>query len=94
MRIDQTLKKKLRDLLINKIQEEQRQTVIIQTPYPLSPEDHELFYKKFPVLKQFQVQTQVNPELIGGFIIRHGSKIIDASVATEITNLSTKLLQN
>ncbi len=39
----------------------------------------------------FQVSETINPDLIGGFIVKMGDKQIDASVASQLNNLKQRL---
>jgi len=40
---------------------------------------------------QLEVEQTIDPELIGGFVVRIGSLVLDASVKTELNNLRLKL---
>ncbi len=91
MKIDASFKKRLKHYLIKKIKEEERGKIIIQTPYPLTEEDLNFFYSQLPYLKQYVIENQVVSDLIGGFIIQHGSKIIDASVSSQINSLKHRM---
>jgi len=39
----------------------------------------------------FEVSETINPDLIGGFIVKMGDKQIDTSVASQLNNLKQRL---
>jgi F-type H+-transporting ATPase subunit delta len=41
--------------------------------------------------QQVQVETSIDPELLGGVIIKVGSEVIDASLKTQLRQISFKL---
>ncbi len=91
MKIDSKQKNRLKEFLIKKMREESEGVVIIEAPYALNDSDTSNFKQVFPQYKDKHIETRVNDELIGGFIIRHGSTVIDASVSSSITSLVAKL---
>lgn len=91
MKIDQHQKNRLKEFLVKKMKEESSGRVMIETAYQLNDIDIENFKNKFPQLKDKHIETAVVHDLIGGFIIRHGSTVIDASVSSEINSISSKL---
>lgn len=62
------------------------------TPYPLSKEEENLFYKYLPWLKDYQIINKIDPNLVGGFIIKIGSQVLDLSLLGKIKNLTKNLL--
>lgn len=91
MKIDSKQKNKLKEFLVKKMKEESEGLVIIEAPYFLNESDTMNFIRVFPQFKDKHIETKINPHLIGGFIIRHGSTVIDASVSSSITNLASRL---
>lgn len=91
MKIDNNQKNRLKDFLIKKIKEESEGTVVIEAPYALGESEIAHFKTQFPHLHDKHIETKVVPALLGGFIIRHGSTVIDASVNSEVTSLLSKL---
>jgi F-type H+-transporting ATPase subunit delta len=47
--------------------------------------------KKMTGAEQIKLETKVNPELIGGFVVQIGSKIIDTSIKGQLRQLSSYL---
>lgn len=92
MRIDPSFKKKLRKHVTEKIAEEDQMTVVLQTPFPLSSAERELIFAKFPQLRSLSIQNEVKKDLIGGFILKYRSKIIDASLKTKIMSVVNSLI--
>ncbi len=41
--------------------------------------------------KKVILETEINPEIIGGFILRYGSKILDGSVKNSLNNLKNTI---
>jgi F-type H+-transporting ATPase subunit delta len=50
--------------------------------------------KKEAGLKNVEVNTEVNPDLIGGFVIQYEDKMIDASIAKNLKELKKELSDN
>ena len=92
MKIDAVLKKKLKLYVTEKITEEKRRTLEIETAVPLGDFERQIFLKKFPELSQYAIINPVNSQLIAGFIIRHESFVYDASLKTKIDMIANKLL--
>lgn len=92
MKIDRKLKSRLKTYLLKKIKEENMGLVSVETPYKMNSSEEKLFMDYFPEFKKQNCQFLVNPDLIGGFVVRHGSHIIDASVSTKLDDLVAKLL--
>jgi F-type H+-transporting ATPase subunit delta len=45
-------------------------------------------------MDQIELNTEVNPEIIGGFVLEIGDKLIDASVAFELHNIKKEFESN
>lgn len=92
MKIDPSQRARLKDFLVKKIKEEEKGKIIIRTPYKLTDTDLDFFHRQLPYLKDYRIENQINPDLIGGFVIIQGSKIVDASVLAEINNLKNRVI--
>jgi len=66
-----------------------RHEVIVRTAEPLSDKDREQVTKQLETALQGQVilHEEVNPDLIGGIVIRIGDKVFDGSVANQLERL-------
>jgi len=50
--------------------------------------------KKSSGLKNIELETSVNPDLIGGFVLQAGDKLIDASIAYDLKNIARQFENN
>ena len=68
----------------------------ITTAMPLTPELRTQINQKVAVLtgKTVQLKEKVDPDLIGGFILRVGDKQVDDSIRTDLRNLKKKFKEN
>ncbi len=69
--------------------------VEIQSAIPLTDsiknKISDILNKEFPQ-KKFEMTYNVNPDIIGGFIINTGNTLLDASVATELNRFRSKII--
>ncbi len=93
MKIDPKIKEDLKDYLKKKLEEENEMVTII-SPYKLEKEEMGLIYKKFPQYKDKKVKNIVKPEILGGIIIKQGTKIIDLSLKHKLQSLRKILYGN
>jgi len=84
MAIDTALKDDLRKYLEQKITESRRQAYIISA-FKMDREELQNVVDAFPFLKKYQFVNVVNSDILGGFIIKYESRIIDFSVAAQLT---------
>jgi len=68
-------------------------TVDITSAVELAPEQQEQFRKKIAEVegKTIRMNLSVNPELIGGFIIKAGDRIYDASLHNQLRKVRKQL---
>jgi F0F1-type ATP synthase delta subunit len=85
MKIDSALKQQLRSAFtaIRK----QGKIVEVISAYDLSESEKKALEKKFPMLEGAFVTFTVDTSILAGVIIKYGSKMIDLSLQTELTNL-------
>jgi F-type H+-transporting ATPase subunit delta len=64
-------------------------TVEVVSAVPLAPEQEEAVREMAATSlgKTVQLKTAVDPELLGGLVLRIGSRMIDASVRTKLRHL-------
>ncbi len=86
MRIDPTLKQDLKTYLQKKIHSKSRKVTVYST-YPLSKAEMKLLETKLPVLKESDMTNEIDREILGGLIIKFGSKMIDLSIRRQLLNL-------
>lgn len=94
MRINSALKKEVKKIILAKISGEEKKKALIITPYQLKQEDYLRFYESFPFLKEKEIQNITDETLLGGFILRCNSIIIDASIGGKINKLTAGLYEN
>lgn len=73
-----------------------RQTVLaeVASAVPLSDEQQESIRQKVKGMTQAQqveLDTKIDPDLLGGVIIKVGSKIVDASLRGQLRRIGTRL---
>ena len=78
------------------IYREQRNIVVanVSSATALSEAQEQAIAKKLQVIAgtdQLEINLQVNPELIGGFVVSLGSQVIDASLAGQVRRLGLAL---
>jgi F-type H+-transporting ATPase subunit delta len=78
------------------IYREQRKIVVanVSSATALSEAQEQAIAKKLQVIAgtdQLEINLQVNPELIGGFVVSLGSQVIDASLAGQVRRLGLAL---
>lgn len=86
MRVDPELKKDLKTYLRKKLSDTHRVVTVIST-YPLSKTELSALKISVPKLKDSVIKNEVDKEILGGLIIRYGSKMIDISLRRELQNL-------
>jgi F-type H+-transporting ATPase subunit delta len=73
------------------------QTVKLTTASPLSDELKDAIVKQIKstsYTQNIELETAVNADLIGGFVLQAGDKLIDASVAYDLKNIAKQFDNN
>lgn len=65
----------------------------VASAHPLSPEQMQLLADtlKTSIGKNVQINTRVDPNLLGGLIVKVGSRMIDSSLRTKLNNLKVAM---
>jgi F-type H+-transporting ATPase subunit delta len=65
----------------------------VASAHPLTPEQMKLLTDtlRISVGKEVQVNTRVDPNLLGGLVVKIGSKMIDSSLRTKLDNLKVAM---
>ncbi len=82
---------------LKKMYDEIRQTggtVEVTAPYELSDSEKKNVESTFTFIKNADVEYHVDPSLIAGLIITHGSKMIDLSLKSELQNLKHRMYES
>ena len=86
--IKEELNKKLLDTIKN-----DKERVIITSPYDLCKEDMDYLFKKYPKLKDSNIEVIIEPSIIAGIKIQIGSSVIDMTLLNELQNLKQSLYE-
>ena len=92
MKIDPVLKDELEEYLKQKIAEEQKRVFIV-APYHLDESELNAIQGKFTLLQKAQIVQEEDKSLLGGFIIKFGSKMIDLSIKSELQKLKQSIYE-
>lgn len=92
MKIDPVLKEELADYLKQKIADARKRVVIVSA-YHLDEAELVAIEEKFSLLHKAQIIQEQDPSLLGGFIIKFGSKMIDLSIKSELQKLKTSIYE-
>ncbi len=65
----------------------------VASAHPLSPEQMQVLADtlKTSIGKNVQINTRVDPNLLGGLIVKVGSRMIDSSLRTKLNNLKVAM---
>jgi F-type H+-transporting ATPase subunit delta len=65
----------------------------VASAHPLSPEQMQLLSDtlRTQIGKNVQINTRVDPALLGGLVVKIGSKMIDSSLRTKLSNLKVAM---
>lgn len=66
---------------------------LIITAYELEAKQKSKLAKALPYLKNVEIDYLLDKSLIGGFILRYGSTVFDASIKGAIDDLADKLYE-
>ncbi len=86
MKIKPEIREDLKRFLKEKLQRKQREITIV-APYKLSREDLAEIFEQYPQLESKVVNSEVDPAILAGIIIKQGTKVLDLSLAERIKNL-------
>jgi F-type H+-transporting ATPase subunit delta len=65
----------------------------VASAHPLTAEQMQVLSESLQasIGKNVRISTRVDPSLLGGLIVRVGSKMIDSSLRTKLTNLKVAM---
>lgn len=94
MPINPQIKLELKKVLKQRMSD-MNQKVVIVSSYPMSRQDKSDASAKIPQLpKGSEIEYQVDERLLGGVVVKIGSKLIDLSLKGQLNNLKQKLYEN
>ncbi len=86
MKINAAMKEDLRRFFLKKLKEKDEE-VEITSAYALSATELSSLKKLVPELKDAKITVSVDPELIAGYIIKKGSRIVNLSLQERLKKL-------
>lgn len=89
MKIKPRIKEELKRYLLKKTTEEEDKVKVISA-YKLSQEELRMLQEKIPSLVGKEMVNIVDTQILGGLVIKQGSKIIDLTLASYIKDLQLK----
>ncbi len=92
MKLKPYVKEELRKKLLDSIKHE-KERVIITSAYDLSKEDMDFLFKKYPTLKNSNIEVIIDPNIVAGLKIQIGSSVIDMTLLNELQNLKQSLYE-
>ena len=69
-------------------------SVVVYTAYLLNEEQEKVLKEKLEIItkaKQIELVIEIKPDLIGGFVVKMGSKVIDFSISGQLNQISSYL---
>jgi len=96
MYIDPKLKEDLKQYLLERLEHpdvQQKPKITIYAPYELETEDMDELKEKIKLLDKAEIKTVVDPSILGGFVIRFGSQVIDVTVNAQLQTLAQTLYE-
>jgi len=94
MKIDISLRNRLKEYTKRTLEKEMKGKVTIVTPYKLTDEVRQRFYQIFPELREKTVENKIDPRILGGFVIYDNAMILDASIEGKIKSLADKIYES
>ena len=92
MKIDTNLKEDLKNYIQNRMAHD-KSIVTVISPYTLSDSEVQTLKNSMPMLKEAVILQEKDAEIIGGVIIKFGSKMIDLSLKSELQKLQQKIYE-
>ena len=68
--------------------------VTVYTAYLFNEEQEKALKTKLEIItqaQQIQLDIEIKPDLIGGFVVKMGSKVIDFSISGQLSSISSYL---
>ena len=90
MKIKPRLKEDLRKYLLLKLSEEAKNVTVISS-HKLTNEELENIILVFPNIKNKRIKIEIDANLMAGFIIKEGSKIIDLSLKSSLNKIKKNI---
>lgn len=92
MAINLKIKKELERYLQTRIGRGENKAQVVST-YKLSDEELKSIQEAIPEIKKFEIENVVDDNLLGGFIIKFNTKIIDLSLREQLKNFKKMMYE-
>lgn len=92
MKIDIHTKTQLKKRIVKMLHDDVQREVVIQSAVSLTPDQQDELYRALPSLKHAHCTFETKPELLGGLVIRDGSKIVDVSLKGSLDSIMSSLI--
>lgn len=92
MIIDSTIKEEIRKYFLERMTKDTL-TAVVYTPYKLSQNEINSVKKELPFFSKYRIINLVDKDIISGFIIKFGTKIIDVSMRNQLKNFQKRLYE-
>ncbi len=91
MRLDPRVKERLKQTFVDEMSVNKQVLTIVST-YKLSNEEQKAIVGQFPEFQYSTIENVVDTSLLGGFILKQGSKAVDLSLRFALQTLQKKLV--
>lgn len=91
MRLDPRVKERLKQTFVDEMSAN-KQVLKIVSAYPLSSDEKKSIVAHFPEFQSSTIENVVDTSIIGGFILKQGSKAVDLSLRFALQTLQKKLV--
>lgn len=92
MKIDLKIKSELK-LKLKEVLASAKKKVLVSSAYELDSEEIEKLYQTIDGLRQSQIDYAVDKNLIAGYVIKVGSKVIDLSLKGKLQSLKNLIYE-
>ncbi len=93
MILDSGVKEQIKELVLKKSSEIEKRIIVV-TAYKLGSEELVELKKYLSKTARATIQNKIDPEILGGFVIKYGSKMIDLSLRGRLQQLRHTLYEN
>lgn len=92
MIIDSNMKEEIRKYFFERMTKD-KLTAVVYTPYKLSQDEINSIKKELPFFSKYKILNLIDKNIIVGFIIKFGTKIMDVSMRNQLRNFQKRLYE-
>ncbi len=86
MAINYQVKEELKKYLKEQLEKERKIAFVI-SPYSFNAEELDLIKKSFSFLKNYIIVNKIDKTILGGFIIKFGTRVIDLTINNQLKSV-------